>query len=131
MHVLNATFQLSSAALNLGQSQNGLLGNGFSSGPYQTVQCFNLSPHKAWYLHVYNVFCPFDVKSYNLKQILLFVYKALNLDKSKISCVVKSKNMAGKGEDAGYQHFLSFLQCSEKTFHQNYSWHCAVKGKYI
>ena len=33
-----------------------------------------------------------------------------------ISLLDKLENTVGKGENAGYQHFLLFLQCFPKTF---------------
>ena len=31
-----------------------------------------------------------------------------------VCCVFYTENIAGKGENAGYQHFLLFLQCFQK-----------------
>ena len=42
----------------------------------------------------------------------------------------RAENIVGKGENAGYQHFLLFLQCFQKAF---FPWvvksrDCVVKG---
>ena len=39
------------------------------------------------------------------------------------------ENIVGKGENAGYQHFLLFRQCFPKSsFSRSLSWYCVVKG---
>ena len=40
----------------------------------------------------------------------------LNIAKVKISLFDRLENTVGKGENAGYQHFLLFLQCFPKPF---------------
>ena len=39
-----------------------------------------------------------------------------NFAKMKISVFDRVENIVGKGENAGYQHFLLFPQCFQKVF---------------
>ena len=38
-------------------------------------------------------------------------------EKIEIFSLERVENIVGKGENAGYQHFLLFLQCFQKTSH--------------
>ena len=83
-----ATFQLSSAtSLNLGRSQNGVLGNG-------------ITEHKILGLPKLKTFA--DDKS-NVTQNVQVVLHGI-------------ENIVGKEENAGYQHFLLFPHCFQKAF---------------
>ena len=42
-----------------------------------------------------------------------------------ISVFERVENIAGKGENAGFQHFLLFPQCFQKAFHKTGD--CVVK----
>ena len=54
-----------------------------------------------------------------------------NVDKMTISLFDKVENTVGKGENAGYQHFLLVLQCFSKPFFFRAikSKDCVVKSK--
>ena len=61
--------------------------------------------------------------------------KALADDKSNVTQTIKGvfhrkENIVGKEENAGYQHFLLFPQCSQKAFFLQgvKSRHCVGKG---
>ena len=43
-----------------------------------------------------------------------FVDDKLNVDNIKISVFARAENIVGKGESAGYKHFLLFPQCFQK-----------------
>ena len=45
-----------------------------------------------------------------------FADDKLNVDKMTISLLDRVENTEGKGENAGYQHFLLFPQCFPKPF---------------
>ena len=71
----------------------------------------------------------------NDKILHLSKFKAFADDKiiltQKLKFVLgKVKNIVGKGENAGYQHFLLFPQCFQKAFFPRgvKSWYCMVKG---
>ena len=44
-----------------------------------------------------------------------FADDKLNVAKMKISVLVRKENIVGKGENAGYQHFLFFPQCFQRV----------------
>ena len=44
-------------------------------------------------------------------KFIAFADNKLKVDKKKISVFDRIENIAGKGENTGYQHFLLFPQC--------------------
>ena len=60
----------------------------------------------------------------NGKVLAWFKFKAfaddnLSVAKMMISVFDRTENIVEKGENTGYQHFLFFLQCLEKTFYKD------------
>ena len=45
----------------------------------------------------------------------LFADKNLNMNQKLKSALGRLENIVGKGENAGYQHFLLFLHCFQKA----------------
>ena len=63
-------------------------------------------------------------------------FKAFAVDKSPVAKIMISRldrieNIVGKGENAGYQHFLLFSQCFQKGLFLRVveRWDCVVKSK--
>ena len=78
----------------------------------------------------------FDLTLYQTKKILdVTKLKAFSDDKVNeaqlmISIFGKAENIVGKGENAGYQHFLFFPQCFQKDPFLGYllkSWDCVLE----
>ena len=46
----------------------------------------------------------------------VFANDIINMNKKLNFDFGKTENIVGKGENAGYQHFLLFLDCFEKPF---------------
>ena len=85
----------SAASLNLGQSQNGVLGNGLSNGFIDYV--------------VFNPLTDDKILDWSkLKQIADFGSKSIYNEKQVPYSV---ENSVRKGEIASYKHFLLFSQC--------------------
>ena len=55
-----------------------------------------------------------------MSKLKAFADDKFNLDKMTISLLDRVENTEGKGENAGYQHFLLFTQCFPKPS----SWGC-------
>ena len=51
----------------------------------------------------------------------------INLDRKSTLVLERVENIVGKGENAGHQHFLFFLQCFPKHFRVVKSRDCVVK----
>ena len=49
-----------------------------------------------------------------MTKLKAFADKKLNIDKMTISVLERVESTEGKGENAGYQHFLLFPQCFPK-----------------
>ena len=66
------------------------------------------------------------------KTLKAFADDKLNVAKMKIFLVDRVENTEGKGENAGYQHFLLFQQCfpkpSSRSFRVVKSRDCVVKS---
>ena len=58
---------------------------------------------------------PID-KILNWSKLEAFAYEKFNIAKMMISVFDRIENIVGKGENAGYQHFLHFPQCFQKLF---------------
>ena len=54
-------------------------------------------------------------KILNRPKLKAFADDNLNVAKMMISLYDRVENIVGKGENAGYQHFLLFLQCFQKA----------------
>ena len=115
--ILIATLQLSSAAsLNLGQSQNLVLGNVLRTPerkPLKTdyqhfilfPQCF-LSINMTFHLTLH-----LKRQNFRLVQIKAFAEDKINVTQTLKFVLRKVGNIVRKGEHAGYQNFLLFPQC--------------------
>ena len=53
-------------------------------------------------------------KSLDVTKLKAFAEDKLNVARMMISLLDRVENTVGKGENAGYQHFLLFLQCFPK-----------------
>ena len=64
----------------------------------------------------------------NSKHLQTKKSKAVHMMKFLLDMI---ENIVGKGENAGYQHFLLFPQCFQKPFFFNVvkSWDYVIKGK--
>ena len=126
-----ATFQLPSAAsLNLGPSQNGVLGNGLMTNPahhFHNFRCLcdqwrSRSHYINYLFHLYsplrqkhpacwsNVFLLFLAENVWCAQFELLLFTT----QSRLLTPLYGKpfeNIVGKGENAGNQHFLLFPHC--------------------
>ena len=61
------------------------------------------------------LFNPFPNNNFlSWTKLKAFADDKLNAGKIKISVFERVENMAGKGENTGYQHFLLFPQCFQK-----------------
>ena len=60
-------------------------------------------------------FLPND-KILGWSKLKVFADDKIRLAKMMIFAVDRVENIVGKGESAGYQHFLLFLQCFQKAF---------------
>ena len=58
---------------------------------------------------------PYD-KILDTTKLKAFADDILNVAKMTISLFHRVENTVGKGENAGYQHFLLFTQCFPKPF---------------
>ena len=56
-----------------------------------------------------------DDKNLTLSKLKAFTDDKINVTRMIISVYVRVENIVGKGENAGYQHFLLFPQCFEKV----------------
>ena len=56
-----------------------------------------------------------DDKILDWSKLKAFADDNLNVAKKVISLHDRVENIVGKGENAGYQHFLLFLQCFQKA----------------
>ena len=54
-------------------------------------------------------------KNLDLSKLIAFADDKINLTKKMKFVFVRVENMVGKGENAGYQHFLIFPQCFQKA----------------
>ena len=55
-------------------------------------------------------------KIWNVTKLKVFADDKFNIDKMTISLLDKLENTVGKGENAGYQHFLLFPTVFSKAF---------------
>ena len=55
-------------------------------------------------------------KILNWSKLKAFADENFNIAKTMISVCDTVKNIVGKGENAGYQHFLLLAQCFQKVF---------------
>ena len=60
-----------------------------------------------------------NVKILDLSKLKVFADNKINGTHRK-SSLVRIENIVGKGEHAGYQHFLLFLQCFQKAIDLRY-----------
>ena len=58
-----------------------------------------------------------NIKKLDLTKLNAFADNKKNRDKIMISVHDRVENVVGKGENAGYQHFLLFSQCFQKFFY--------------
>ena len=56
-----------------------------------------------------------DDKIFDWSKLKAFADNNLNVAKMMISLYDRVENIVGKGENAGYQHFLLFPQCFQKA----------------
>ena len=64
----------------------------------------------------YALFNPFpDDKNLTLSKLKAFADDKIKVTSMIISVYDRVENIVGKGENAGYQHFLLFPQCFEKA----------------
>ena len=54
-------------------------------------------------------------KNFDITKLKAFADDKSNIAKIKISLFDRVENTVGKGENAGYQHFLLFPQCFQKS----------------
>ena len=79
----------------------------------------SLSLHVDW---VYEAFvadkfnCLPNDKNLDWSKLKTFADDKLNLTENLKFVLGKVENIVGKGENAGYQHFLLFPQCFQKAF---------------
>ena len=52
-----------------------------------------------------------------LTKLKAFAEDKFSIAKMLIPCFDRVENIVGKGENAGYQHFLLFQQCFKKAFY--------------
>ena len=110
---LIATFQLLCvASLKLGWSQNGISGNGLNNFlPYYGSLC--LLVHL---LHIAHINSLPNNKIFDRSKLKAFADDKIDvIEKLKI-VLGRIKNIVGKGENAGYQHFLLFPHSFQKAF---------------
>ena len=70
--------------------------------------CINPLPHSATFWRI-NLFP--NNKILDMTKLKAVADDKLDIDKMTISLLERLENTEGKGEDAGYQHFLLFPQC--------------------
>ena len=58
-----------------------------------------------------------NVKSLDMSKMKAFADDIINLNKESKPVLGRVENIGGKGENAGYQHFLLFPQCFQKPSH--------------
>ena len=57
-----------------------------------------------------------DDKILDWSKLKAFADYKFSITKLKIPVFDRVENIVGKGENAGYQHFLLFLQCFQKVY---------------
>ena len=67
----------------------------------------------SYHLHLINSLP--NNKILNLTKLKAFADDRINVAQMMISVFDTVENIVGKGENAGYQHFLLFLQCFQKA----------------
>ena len=84
-----------------------------SSTLFQTAQVFQTIVYiEEWVQHYFNS-SP-NCKTSDLSKLKAFADDKLNVTQNLKFVWGRLENIAGKGENAGYQHFLLFLQCFQK-----------------
>ena len=59
-----------------------------------------------------------NVKHLNLSKFIAFADDKLTVNKKKKFGLKRVENIVGKGENAGFQHFLLFQQCFQRLISQ-------------